>query len=152
VVLGYERMLNLPSCSRCIILAGQVYAWSDGFERHPNCDCVHRPIYSIEDYRDRRSRRTAKQVFDSLSRAEQDRVFGKAAAQAIRDGADINQVVNARRGISAAGTTTEGTRRGIAARRRGRGTPRLTPEEIYRLADGDRQKVIALLREHGYIV
>lgn len=36
--------------------------------------------------------------FESLDRAEQDKIFTKAGAQAIRDRADINQVVNARRG------------------------------------------------------
>ncbi|MFB4320664.1 hypothetical protein [Actinomadura sp. 21ATH] len=155
VILGYERMVNAGACSRCIILAGQVYAWSDGFERHPNCACVHRPIYTIEDYRDRAARRTAKQIFDGMSRAEQDRTFGAAAAQAIRDGADIGQVVNARRGLSVAGgrrTTTEGTTRRGSARRRGSPSPRIMPEEIYRLANGDRAEAIRLLRLYGYIV
>jgi hypothetical protein len=155
VVLGYERLVSPGACSRCIILAGQIYAWSAGFERHPNCACVHRPIYSIEDYRARRSRNTARQIFDGMSRAEQDRIFGKAAAQAIRDGADINQVVNARRGISTAGgrrTTTEGTTRRGSARRRGSPSPRIMPEEIYRIADGDRDEAIRLLRLYGYIV
>ncbi len=36
--------------------------------------------------------------FHSLSSADQDRYFGKAEAEAIRQGADIGQVVNARRG------------------------------------------------------
>lgn len=34
-VSGYVRMLNLPSCSRCVILAGRWHGWSDGFRRHP---------------------------------------------------------------------------------------------------------------------
>lgn len=37
--------------------------------------------------------------FDGLSRAEQDRRFGASGAQAIRDGADIYQVVNASRSV-----------------------------------------------------
>lgn len=32
---GYVRHLTLPSCSRCIILAGRWYRWSAGFARHP---------------------------------------------------------------------------------------------------------------------
>jgi hypothetical protein len=34
---GYVRVLTLPSCSRCAILAGRVYRWSTGFQRHPRC-------------------------------------------------------------------------------------------------------------------
>lgn len=152
VVLGYERIVSPGACSRCIILAGTVYTWSDGFERHPNCTCVHRPIYTVEDLRSRHT--DPKAIFDSLSREEQDRIFGKAGAQAIRDGANIAQVVNARRGMSTAGgrqVTTEGTTRRGSARRRGSPSPRLMPEEIYRIADGDRAKAIRLLRQYGYI-
>src|SRR5699024_1103862 len=45
----------------------------------------------------------ANDYFDSLSREEQDKTFGKAGAQAIRDGADPAQVVNARSGMQPAG-------------------------------------------------
>jgi hypothetical protein len=38
--VGYIRMLNPPSCSRCAILAGKFYRWNAGFQRHINCDCV----------------------------------------------------------------------------------------------------------------
>ena len=34
---GYTRMLNPPSCSRCVILAGKWFRWNTGFERHPRC-------------------------------------------------------------------------------------------------------------------
>lgn len=33
--VGYVRMLNPPSCSRCAILAGRWYRWNAGFARHP---------------------------------------------------------------------------------------------------------------------
>ena len=84
-----------------------------------------------------------------MDEAEQDRVFGKAGAQAIRDGADIARVVNARRGMYTAGglrlTREATTRRGI-------GRPvRLMPEEIYRQANGNRGEALRLLRLHGYI-
>jgi len=36
-VTGWIRVLRTPSCGRCAILAGRVYAWSDGFARHPQC-------------------------------------------------------------------------------------------------------------------
>ena len=41
--VGYVRMLNPPSCSRCTVLAGRFYRWNDGFLRHPRCDCRHIP-------------------------------------------------------------------------------------------------------------
>ncbi|TDD88362.1 hypothetical protein [Actinomadura rubrisoli] len=172
VVLGYERMVNPSACSRCIVLAGRMYSWSEGFLRHPGCQCVHRPVFSIEDWRNARPENSPSRIFGRMSREEQDRTFGRAGAQAIRDGADINQVVNARRGISAAAgpggrpllATTEGTtRRGLAGRRLGsqarpRGervdrsqVARLMPEEIYRAADGDRDEAIRLLRRFGYL-
>lgn len=33
-VTGWVRMLQLPSCGRCTILAGRWYRWSRGFQRH----------------------------------------------------------------------------------------------------------------------
>lgn len=94
-VSGYVRMLNTPSCSRCVVLAGRFYRFNQGFLRHPKCDCRHVP--STEDHADD-LRTDPKAYFQSLEQAEQDRVFTKAGAQAIRDGADLGQVVNARRG------------------------------------------------------
>lgn len=122
-----------------------------------NCDCLHAPVGS-KDNRDS-SRLNVREYFDSLSTFDQDRTFTKAGAQAIRDGADINQVVNARRGMSPASsptrTTTEGmTRRGFANRRTGplagSGSVRLMPEAIYALAS-DRDEILSLLRRFSYI-
>lgn len=144
---GYTRQLTPPSCSRCVILAGRWYRWNEGFQRHPRCDCVHVPT-SKGFSRDLKV--SARGYFDSLSQAEQDRVFTKAGAEAIRDGADPAQVVNARRGMQTAGgraTTTESTtRRGVASR------GRLMPEQIYADARGDRDEAVRLLRLHGYLI
>jgi hypothetical protein len=105
---GYVRMLTPPSCSRCVVLAGRWYAVNAGFLRHPQCDCVHIP--AAEDVRDE-VRTDPTQYFDSLTEAQQDAAFTHSGAQAIRDGADIAQVVNARRGAAgigyAAGRLTE---------------------------------------------
>ena len=80
--------------------------------------------------------------FQSLSEAEQDRYFTSAGAQAIRDGADIGQVVNARRGMSttviggrSVRVTREGvTRRGFAGRQliEQRGSRRVAAETVTR--------------------
>lgn len=91
---GYVRMLNPPSCSRCAILAGKFYRWDDGFLRHPRCDCRHIP--SSESIAGDLTT-SADAYFNSLGPAEQDRIFTNRGAEAIRDGADPSQVVNARR-------------------------------------------------------
>lgn len=169
-VTGYVRMLNPPSCARCAILAGRHYRWNTGFQRHPRCDCTHIP--AGEDIAGD-LRTDPKTYFNSLSTAEQDRIFTNAGARAVRDGADVGQVVNARRGMSTLTTpsgrrvlarervgsgdvfvTREGiTRRGQAYRgRTGRNmSARLMPESIYEIAGNDRAEAIRLLRLHGYL-
>jgi hypothetical protein len=156
-VREYVRMLTPPSCSRCALLAGKVTSVEKPFERHPNCDCAH--VFTGGRDVSNELRANPRQYFDSLSRGSQDRIFTKAGAEAIRDGADIFQVVNARRGMSPASsvlrTTTEGTTRyGFAGRRTGplagTGQPRLMPEAIYQLAT-TRDEALALLRLHGYL-
>lgn len=175
---GYVRVLSLPSCSRCVILAGRRYGWNAGFKRHPLCDCVHLPVPSASAADPLITQPRA--YFNSLSTAEQDRVFTAAGAEFIRLGADMGQVVNARRG--AAGLTPAGPRLTAAeaqAARGGRsvgrlqttdvfgqdlfitstgsagfrasGTPRLMPESILRIADGDRDEAVRLLRRFGYL-
>lgn len=162
--VGYVRMLNPPSCSRCAILAGKWYRSNAGFPRHPGCDCRHIPTTEdaagdllTDPY----------EYFSSLPAPEQNRIFTNAGAQAIRDGSDIFQVVNARKGMhtTAGGSkvTTEGTTRrgywGSQQQTRARKgserygvsiRQRMMPEEIYkRAATPERAK--ALLAEYGYI-
>ncbi|WP_455749459.1 VG15 protein [Micromonospora chersina] len=137
---GYVRMVVGGTCARCLVLAGRFYRWNAGFQRHPRCDCRHIPA-SEDAAGDLRT--DPKAAFEAMSEAEQDRVFGAAGAQAIREGADMARVVNARRGMQVVGQrkfTTE------AAGRR----PRLMPEQIYRDAK-DRDDAVRLLRLHGYI-
>jgi hypothetical protein len=147
----YVRVVDLPACSRCIILAGQVYPYSAGFERHPSCDCVHMAV--TEDSADPPS---PQDLFERMSAEEQDRRFGKAGAEAVRLGADMGQVVNARRGMQTAGgrlVTSEGTsKRGFAASRMRRGQVRLMPETIIAEAGGDRDAAIQGLRDNGFLL
>lgn len=156
-VNGYVRMTGPKPCSRCAVLAGKFYRYNTGFDRHPSCQCVHIP--AVEN-RAGDVRTTPKRYFDSLPKPEQDRVFTQAGAQAIRDGADMSQVVNARRGMLTAQvygqtvvTTTEGvTTRGLAYKAGRRSyAPRLMPESIYEIA-GSREEAIRLLKVHGYIL
>lgn len=201
-IQGYVRVVQPPACGRCVILAGTEWGWNTGFQRHPRCDCIHLPTTLIARNQHRGGVRgdsfsptnrpgsaergfiSPRAYFNTLSRAEQDRVFTQAGAQAIREGADMAQVVNARRGMSTMTAygrrvlaTTEGaTRRGAFYRlerarteertgtrfardrtdvRRGLPqfqlrTPRLMPEEIYRLATS-RDEALAMLRRFGYL-
>src|SRR5699024_5050468 len=142
--VGYVRMLNPPSCSRCSVLAGKFYRWNAGFRRHPGCDCVH--VASTQKAIDAGSSEglihDPYEYFNGLSEAEQNKLYTGAGAQAIRDGADLFQVVNSRRGMSYAGVAKDGSRRGqlIVDARTSEGTSRrgnfgratrLTPDAIY---------------------
>jgi len=175
----WTRMLNPPSCGRCVILAGKTSRQSEAFNRHPGCDC--RNVPSTEDTGDD-ARTDPKAYLDGLSSAEQDRVLGsKANGQAFRDGADTNQLINAyrRKGavrpaqINGQGIkfTREGTtRRGHAYWQMSQaqyvreqsvfrdGTkyyklkaPRLMPETIYKTAK-DPADAKRLLKLYGWIV
>jgi hypothetical protein len=134
---GYARMLNPPSCARCSILAGKWFAWNKGFLRHPRCDCIHIPSSESvgEDFTT-----DPTEYFNSLGQAEQDRIFTKTGARAIRDGADVSRVMNVhQRGL------------GTAKGRRRFGTPsRMTVDDIYRVA-GTRANAIRLLEAEGYV-
>jgi hypothetical protein len=147
--VSYVRMLNPPSCSRCSVLAGRVYRWNAGFQRHPKCDCVHVQTTAIKAAEAEGLIHDPYEYFKSLSPEEQDKNYTKAGAQAIRDGGDIFQVVNSRRGMEPGGLiTTEGTsKRGNF----GRNGPRLTPEAIY--GKGlSREATLAELERFGYIL
>ena len=164
--VGYVRMLNPPSCSRCSVLAGRFYRNNEGFQRHPRCDCVHVPTTRTEAAESEGLVHDPYAYFESLSESAQDKTFGKAQAQAIRDGADLFQVVNARRGMSYAGVSSDGSRRGqkVASDFTREGTTRralwgganpkgkrLTPDAIY--AQGlPREATLDLLAKHGYLL
>lgn len=163
--VAYVRVVKLPACSRCIVLAGRQYSYSEGFKRHPKCDCGMEPM-SDQEWRESAS---PEDLFRQMTPEERRKRFGAAGADAIENGADIGQVVNARRGMATTTTgkkvTTEGTtRRGIGGKALDAGfekTPgkrytrsrevRLMPEQILKQADGNRELQIALLKKHGFI-
>lgn len=171
----YVRMVNPGACSRCVILAGVRYRRAQAFNRHPGCGCTHIPV---DENLDDVAPTDPKVFFESLSPAEQDKKFGKAGAESIRLGADMNQVVNARRGVSYAGVSSDGTHRGqklltpfttegvtkrglygvskgnfaktTESRYMRTRTARLMPEEIFRIAP-NREEAIRLLRQNAFI-
>ncbi|MFJ6293203.1 hypothetical protein ACIQJX_07565 [Streptomyces griseoviridis] len=175
-VTGYIRCINAGACKRCAVLAGRWYRWNADFMRHPRCHCYGIPAGEDRSRgrgRGRGSWRTdPRAYFDRLSVRDQNRLFGRGGAEAIRAGADMASVVNARRSASVlrrvdlgGGTivtaTTEGTtRRGWYSHvrrelERIEGRPlnrlRLTPEAIFRLS-ADREELVRLLGRHGYLV
>ena len=165
--IGWVRMVNPGACSRCVVQAGRWFRYNQGFERHPRCRCTHVPA---PENAPGDIGTDPKAYFDSLSTEEQDRVFTKAGAEAIRMGADMGQVINARRGMSTAqgelitreGTTRRGrayqsmtTNRRADIRLPGErysrtGEIRLMPETILAQAR-NRREAQELLRYFGYL-
>lgn len=127
----HVRFVNLPCCSRCAVLAGRVYRFSDGFQRHPGCDCSMIPTTVASPLR---------QSPEDLFEQGQIRGLSKADVKAIHDGADLGQVVNIRR--KAAGLREPGR---VLSR-----TGRPTPEGIYRMAS-NRGQAVELLAKFGYV-
>ncbi|NYJ19194.1 hypothetical protein [Glaciibacter psychrotolerans] len=134
---GYVRMLNAPSCSRCVILAGKWFRWNQGFQRHPRCDCRHIPA-SENVGGDLRTDPYA--YFNSLTPEAQTKAFGRIEARSIQDGGDIYRAVNIKaRGL---GTAKSNLRYGTPSK--------MTIDDIYRTA-GTRSNAIRMMTEQGYI-
>lgn len=151
---NYVRVLNLPSCERCAVLAERVYRDLEAFSRHPSCDCVMVPVTSWEAAHEQGYVFSAQDAFDK----GQIRGLSQADTQAIKDGGDIRAVVNAHRGMTTptvfghkVKATTEGTTK-RAAWRKANPTRlvRLRPESIYEIAES-RADAIRLLKLYGYI-
>ena len=127
----HVRYVTPPCCSRCAILAGRVYRWSDGFLRHPLCDCVMVPTTVASPYAQDPDQLVADGLVTDLSKADR---------RALADGADLGQVVNVRSrraGLRQSGRVLE---------RAGRPTP----EGIYAMASS-RLEAVELLRRYGYV-
>jgi hypothetical protein len=152
-VMRSVRVVSPGACSRCAILAG-VTGYRTDFKRHPGCRCTSMPIRDGEDTPDGFFSST-DDYFDSLSPAEQDRTFTKAGAEAIRQGADLAKVVNARRGMYGPGLTSEGTTArgayGRGDRYRRTQNVRLMPERIMQMSS-DPARIRELLQQYGYII
>ena len=144
-VTGYVRVVSPGACARCAILAGRVYRWSTGFLRHPRCSCGMVPAGRGADG----LTASPRDLFDQLTPAEQDHRYTKAGAEAIRLGADMGRVVNARRGMST--TVLFGEEVSTTSALRERGMVRLMPETLLQLAGGDRDEAVRLLTLHKYL-
>lgn len=181
-VTGYVRMLNPPSCGRCIILAGKWFRHNQGFQRHPGCDCTHIPASESiagDMLVDPRA------YLESLDESDLVKVLGsKANARAFTDGADVNQMINVYRNAGAVQTaqihgatikyTTQSRNEIWRSRGRNGGWrthgrddgrwsyrfhpndvtagERYMPETIYEIAGDDRDLARELLRQYGWIL
>ncbi|MFI5504472.1 hypothetical protein ACFLIN_03795 [Corynebacterium kutscheri] len=160
----YVRMLRPPSCSRCAVLAGKRGFWEQPFQRHPGCDCSQIPVVQGSEDRFVGAAFDGQAFFDSLPASEQDKLFTRAGAEAIRSGADLAQVVNQRSGMSGVAAKTQR----ITNRHRGyryvvdrpNGSvyrmpmvvDRLSVPEIIKRAGVDADKRLELLFRNGYLV
>ncbi|MDR7189773.1 hypothetical protein J2Y46_002599 [Microbacterium sp. BE35] len=124
------RVVSAGACSRCAILAG-VQGYRADFERHPRCRCTSMPI--VGDEIPEGFYGSPGDYFESLSAAEQERVFTKSGAEAIRLGADPVKVVNARRGALKSTKRPDGSY----------SLARLRPKQIGAKADGSPLMVYA---------
>lgn len=176
LVSGYVRMLNPPSCGRCVILAGTETSSRTAFKRHPGCDC--RNIPAAEATRDD-VRVGVESYLGELNDADLAKALGsRANARAFKDGADPIQLVNSyrsgvqtaqrydgtikytlegttRRGLayramSAAGVTGGSARRRVGDRYLAARNVRLMPETIYARAKS-RDEALQMLRDYGWI-
>ena len=155
--LTYQRIPQVGCCVRCSMLTGQ-YFTSKVFKRHPHCRCVHVPVLDPADAPKRSN--DPYELFNALSEEEQNKIWTKAGAQAIRDGADIYQVGNSltrplphrrSRRFTSEGAGKHGWYRNHAPAGKA-GKRRLTVHEIYRRADGDTHTAKRLMREYGYLL
>lgn len=100
------RVVQPGACSRCAILAGATGL--SAFQRHPSCRCTNMVIPGMTAPEGFYS--SPSDYFESLTEAEQSRIFTNAGAEAIRLGADPIKVVNARRGATRRSTGIAGAR------------------------------------------
>ena len=99
-IVAYQRLVTLPACARCLILAGKRYTFSAGFKRHPGCaGCTHVPIYHLPgrgEVGGVGNDHTPQTLFAAMSPAQQLAAMGgnADAVKAVNDGVDMFAVVN----------------------------------------------------------
>ena len=147
-VTAYVRAVSLPACGRCLVLAGRIYSTEVAFDRHPQCDCRHIPT---DDVNAESLVTNPREAFAAMTAAEQARSVTKAGAEAIRLGADMSQVVNARAGMSTAQISLRGNGDRWTAAGRLRSVVGPGGRQIYTTTEGTTQYGTAnrLMRERS---
>jgi hypothetical protein len=179
-VTGYVRMVRSGACARCAILAGRWYRYNADFQRHKRCACYGVPATDARPGRhlspmsffNNLSRAEQDRRF-GLGGAEAIRngadIYSvvNAGRSTVTLDAYGQRVVATLEGTTRRGDfyrrmlreaeqrTGQRYARSFADVQRGLPqfhlrTPRLTPGEIYRLAD-DRAELIRLLKRFGYL-
>ena len=83
--VGYRRVTGGAACGACLGAAdGTVFSSDEVFEIHANCDCVAEPV--VDGVRDTARRETGQEIFEKLSRSEQNARLGSETAEAVRSG------------------------------------------------------------------
>lgn len=126
----YVRVVSAGACSRCAVLAG-IRSNKTAFKRHPACKCSTFPVEDDASTAPSGFYDNAEDYFESLSEVEQNKVFTKAGAEAIRAGADPAAVVTARRGATGIEYGN-----GIGRGTRANSGRRMMPTQIGRNSDG----------------
>lgn len=133
------------ACQRCAVLVGKRMPYHAEFQRHPRCDGQ---IMAINLNRPNPVSEFSVDEITDLTRWQR---------QAIADGADLNQVLNAHspRGGGRSPHSplyANGTRTWAGSGRGRRKRERLTPKGIYQIAGDDRDMAVTLLRREGYLL
>lgn len=118
----WVRIVNPPCCQRCAVLSGRVYVYSQGFNRHPGCDCSMLPQTVANP--DAVGITIGPDDVKDLTRAQR---------RMIADGADFNKTIN------------------DYNRKRGAFTPPTRVDTITAKA-GSREKAMAALAELGLFI
>lgn len=144
---GYVRLVVGATCNRCIILAGRWYRWSDGFERHPKCDCVMVPAGEDDE-----PLTSPEATYEAMTRDERTAAgWSRDEQEAIALGADIAAVTNIHRKGSLYVAGGRQFARESTTKRGSSPGARITPRQIMKDANGDRDETLRLLRRFGYI-
>ena len=180
-VTGYVRMVRSGACARCVILAGKWYSYNADFQRHKRCQCYGVPATAARPGRrtdpmgffnslsqaeqDRRfgvggatAIREGADIFRVVNASRSTQTldaYGRKVVATLegttRRGEFFQQMrreAEQRTGKRFARTRAD-VEQGLPRFRLR--TPRLTPGEIYRLAE-DRAELIRLLGRFGYLI
>lgn len=135
---GFRRYVNPPCCQNCAVLAGRVYMHNAGFERHPNCDCVHLPT-SLDGHV------TGGDFSEEIPDLSQITDLTIAQRKAIEDGADLGRVVTKRRDAYRNRMRTPGEQPGS------RYKPRIGSVDWIYGRERTREQTVSLLTRYGYL-
>lgn len=94
LVVGYNRAVS-GTCGACVAASDGEYSDTDDFESHPGCQCVPEP--RVRGVSDTAPRLLGAQLFASMSKAEQDDALGEEAAELVRNGLPLRELIKRNR-------------------------------------------------------